>query len=166
MDAATLESPRQAAGQPTQRYAKCIEASKRIRWDIDRDVIRGRQFDFDKKFMPDGLSKITELTFLRPAEARFLSQIQGRTYANMFALVERFIGAKTLELSSDHWLGDQVALEALVRLTDEELKHQELFRRLERMAATRDAGGLQLQAAAERRRQRRARQVDLGRARR
>ena len=53
----------------------------------------------------------------------------------MFALVERYIGAKTLEISSDYWLGDQVALEALVRLTDEELKHQELFRRLEQMAA-------------------------------
>ena len=33
----------------------------------------------------------------------------------MFGLVERFIGAKMLELSRDHWLGDQVALEALVR---------------------------------------------------
>ena len=50
----------------------------------------------------------------------------------MFALVERFIGAKTSELSASHALGDQVAFEALVRLTDEELKHQELFRRLER----------------------------------
>jgi hypothetical protein len=66
---------------------------------------------------------------------RFMSQVQGRTYANMFALVERFIGAKTLEISKDHWFGDQVALEALVRLTDEELKHQELFRRLDVMAA-------------------------------
>ena len=53
----------------------------------------------------------------------------------MFGLVERFIGAKILEVSRDHWLGDQVALEALVRFTDEELKHQELFRRIERMAA-------------------------------
>jgi len=53
----------------------------------------------------------------------------------MFGLVERFIGAKMLELSRDHWLGDQVALEALVRFTDEELKHQELFRRIERMIA-------------------------------
>ncbi len=119
----------------TTRYAKCIEASKRIRWDIDRDLIRGRPFDFDKKFLPDGLSKIADLPFLRPAEARLLSQIQGRTYANIFGLVERFIGAKTLEISRDHWLGDQVALEALVRFTDEELKHQELFRRLEQMAA-------------------------------
>ena len=119
----------------TERYAKCIEASKRIRWDIDRDVIRGRRFDFTKKFMPDGLSKIGELKFLKPAEARFLSQIQGRTYANMFALVERYIGVKTLEISASHWFGDQVALEALVRLADEELKHQELFRRLDVMAA-------------------------------
>jgi hypothetical protein len=135
MQVATPE-PSLAPPPTTQRYAKCIETSKRIRWDIDRDVIRGRRFDFDRKFMPDGLSKIRELTFLATAEARFLSQVQGRTYANMFALVERFIGAKVLEVSKDHWLGDQVALEALVRLTDEELKHQALFRRLDEMAAS------------------------------
>jgi len=40
-----------------------------------------------------------------------------------------------LELSRDHWLGDQVALEALVRFGDEELKHQELFRRVEALTA-------------------------------
>jgi hypothetical protein len=114
---------------------QCIEASKRVRWDIERDVIRGRRFDFGKKFLPDGLSRIGELGFLAPTEARFLSQVQGRTYANMFALVERFIGPKMLEISRGHWLGDQVALEALVRLTDEELKHQEMFRRLETMMA-------------------------------
>ena len=117
------------------RYAKCIEVSKRIRWDIDRDVIRGRSFDFRKRFLPDGLSRISSLEFLRPYEQRLLSQIQGRTYANMLGLVERFIGAKMLEISRDHRFGDQVALEALVRFTDEELKHQAPFRRVERMIA-------------------------------
>jgi len=117
------------------RYAKCVEVSRRIRWDTDRDVIRGRPFDFTKKFLPDGLSKVERLPFLAAHERRLFSQVQGRTYANMFALVERFIGAKVLEISRDHWLGDQVALEALVRLTDEELKHQEMFRRLEAMMA-------------------------------
>jgi hypothetical protein len=117
------------------RYAKCVEVSKRIRWDTDRDVIRGRQFDFGKPFLPDGLSKVTRLPFLGAEDGRLFSQVQGRTYANMFALVERFIGAKVLEISRGHWLGDQVALEALVRLTDEELKHQEMFRRLEAMMA-------------------------------
>ena len=119
----------------SQRYAKCIEVSKRIRWDTDRDVIRGRSFDFARSFLPDRLSKVAQLPFLGSDEKRFFSQVQGRTYANMFALVERFIGAKVLDLSRGHWLGDQVALEALVRLTDEELKHQEMFRRLERMMA-------------------------------
>jgi hypothetical protein len=118
----------------TENYARCIAASRRVRWDIGRDVIRGRVFDFSKHFLPDGLSRISRLDFLAPAEQVFLSQIQGRTYANMFGLVERFIGIKMLELSRDHWYGDQVALEALVRFTDEELKHQELFRRIERLA--------------------------------
>jgi hypothetical protein len=117
------------------RYARCVEVSKRVRWEIDRDVFRGRDLDFGKKFLPDGLSGVAELPFLSEAERRLASQVQGRTYANMFGLVERFIGAKVLELSRDHWLGDQSALEALVRFGDEELKHQELFRRLEAMTA-------------------------------
>jgi len=119
----------------TARYAKCIEVSKRVRWDIDKDVIRGRNFDMSRKFLPEGLSKSIELTFLTEDEKRFFSQVQGRTYANMFGLVERFICAKVLEISHEHFLGDQVALEALVRFSDEELKHQELFRRLDEMAA-------------------------------
>jgi hypothetical protein len=121
-----------AARRPNA-YAKCIDASKRIRWDIDRDVLRGRTLDFTKKFMPDSMSRVRELQFLGEDQQRLISQIQGRTYANVFGLVERFIGAKILEVSRDHWLGDQTALEALVRFTDEELKHQELFRRMERM---------------------------------
>ncbi|MEO8753032.1 MAG: hypothetical protein ABI624_10165, partial [Casimicrobiaceae bacterium] len=115
------------------RYAKCVEVSKRISWEIDRDVLRHREFDFTKKFLPDGLSFVDRVPFLHAGERRLLSQIQGRSYANIFGLVERFIGAKILEVSRDHWLGDQTALEALVRFTDEELKHQALFRRIETM---------------------------------
>lgn len=119
----------------TLRYAKCVEASKRVRWDIERDVFRGRSFDYDRKFLPDGLSLVDEIRFLNQDEQRLASQIQGRSYAFIFGLVERFIGAKILDVSRDHWLGDQIALEALVRFTDEELKHQELFRRIERAIA-------------------------------
>jgi len=124
-----------------KRYAKCIEVSKRIRWDIDRDVIRERGFDLAQKFLPDGLSFADRLPFLNVADKRLLSQVQGRTYANMFGLVERFIGAKMMEVTRDHALGDQVAMEALVRFTDEELKHQELFRRIEALMAAAMAPG-------------------------
>jgi hypothetical protein len=115
------------------RYARCIQSSKRVHWEIDEDVIRGRRFDTAHKFLPDGLSLADRFTTLSPDERRFVSQIQGRTYANIFGLVERFINAKILELSCTHALGDQVAVEALVRFSDEELKHQALFRRIDAM---------------------------------
>jgi hypothetical protein len=117
------------------RYAKCIDNSRRVRWEIDRDVIRGRRFDHSKTFMPAGLSLVREMDFLNDDEQRLLSQVQGRTYAYLFGLVERFIGAKTMDLGRAEAFGDQVAVEALVRMADEELKHQELFRRLELMMA-------------------------------
>jgi hypothetical protein len=118
------------------RYARAVAASKRVRWSIDEDVIRNRKFDSGHKFLPDGLSKVEEFAFFLPEEERrYLSQIQGRTYANIFGLVERYINAKILELSHDYFFGNQTALEALIRFTDEELKHQELFRRIEKMAA-------------------------------
>ncbi len=140
----------------TSRYAKCVEVSKRVRWDIDKDVdprppLRLRQE------VPAGrpVEGRTNWPFLSAGREALLLQIQGRTYANIFGLVERFIGAKILEVSREHWLGDQVALEALVRFTDEELKHQELFRRIEKMAGDGHAGRLPVPAAAQRRRRRR-----------
>jgi hypothetical protein len=95
------------------RYAKCIEVSKRVRWDIDEDVLQGRHFDFLQKLLPDGISKVDRLNFLNADEKRLLSQVQGCTYANMFGFVEWFITAKVLETTRDHWLGSQIALEAL-----------------------------------------------------
>jgi len=124
------------------RYASSVAASKRVRWNIE-DVIQNRTFDTRQKFLPDGLSKVKELTFLSEGEQRYLSQIQGRTYANIFGLVERYINAKVIEISHDYWLGDQTALEALIRFSDEELKHQELFRRIEKLASEKMPSGYQ-----------------------
>jgi hypothetical protein len=122
------------AAKPLEKsYSQCIETSKRVRWDIDRDVLRGRSFEPNRKFLPDGITFVDNFDFLEPQEKVFLSQIQGRTYANMFGFVERFITAKILEQTKDFWLGDQIALEALVRFCDEEIKHQLLFQRIEAM---------------------------------
>ena len=106
-----------------------------MRWDIEVDVLRGRRLDLSKPFLPGGLSLAAELPFLQGDDRRLFSQVQGRSYAYIFGLVERFIGAKVLEISRVHALGDQIALEALVRMADEEIKHQELFRRLEALMA-------------------------------
>jgi hypothetical protein len=115
------------------RYAQMVRSSKKTEWQIDRDLLQDRSFDFSRKFLPDGLSQIGRLTFLAETEARLLSQIQGRTYAYIFGLVERFISAKMLDQGRAHVFDDQLALEALVRFSNDEIKHQELFRRMETM---------------------------------
>jgi hypothetical protein len=119
----------------TEPYARIIKSSKQIRWDLEADVLRGRTLDTAHDFMPRGLSLVDDLPFLTTAERRFMSQVQGRTYANLFGVIERYINAKVLELTRDYLFTDQVALEALVRFSDEELKHQEMFRRVEELAA-------------------------------
>jgi len=54
-------------------YAKCIEISKRVRWDIDKDVIWDRQFDLSQKFLPNGLTKVNQFDFLNEEERTPLS---------------------------------------------------------------------------------------------
>jgi hypothetical protein len=121
----------QATSSGADSYARVIANSRRVRWDIEDDVVRGRRFDMARPFLPGSLSLVDDLPFLHGDDRRLFSQIQGRSYAYVFGLVERFIAAKMMDISRAHWLGDQVALEALVRMTDEEIKHQALFRRLE-----------------------------------
>jgi hypothetical protein len=119
----------------SDRYRKCRDNALKVNWDIDTDVIRFRQLDTAYRFLPDSLSLVKSLPFLGEAQQRLLSQVQGRTYAYLFGLIERYITTKILALSLDHALGDQAALEALVHFTEEEMKHQELFRRAENLAA-------------------------------
>jgi hypothetical protein len=129
------------AADQAARYSRVVASSKKAEWQIDRDLLQDRDFDFSRKFLPDRLSQVDRLPFLSEGEARLLSQIQGRTYAYIFALVERFISAKMLELGRSHALDDQVALEALVRFSGDEIKHQELFRRMEAMIGARLPAG-------------------------
>mgnify|MGYP001104326592 CR=1 FL=1 len=121
--------------ETTSRYARLVHLSKKGEWQIDRDLLAGRNFDFSRKFLPDALSRVDRLPFLSVGEARLLSQVQGRTYAYVFGLVERFISTKMLEHGRAHAFDDQFAVEALARFATEELKHQELFRRIEAMLA-------------------------------
>lgn len=130
----------------SSRYERCLANSRKVNWDIEKDVIRNRTFDASVKFLPDSLSLVNQLEFLNTEEQRFLSQIQGRSYAYIFGLVERFINAKVLELGSQHALGDQVALEAMVQFSKEELKHQALFRRIEDLIEAVLPGGYQMAA--------------------
>ncbi len=166
MQAAIAKAPTPSTMNPqTARYAQCIEASKRVRWEIDRDVIRGRQFDYARKFLPDKLSLIGEFGLTDAAERRLLSQVQGRTYANMFGFVERFIAAKILEVTREQALADQVVVEVAGALRRRGAEAPGALPPPRGDDGRGHARGLHLPAQAQRRGERRARQVHLGRAR-
>jgi hypothetical protein len=136
----TLETP------STRSYQRAINASKKARWTI-AEVLGERSLVGDYKFLPDGLSLVAALDFLTESERRFMSRVQGRTYTNIFGLVERYINIKVLELAQSHGYDDQIAVEALVRFSEEELKHQELFRQVEQLCADVMPSGYQFTAA-------------------
>jgi hypothetical protein len=119
----------------SEQYRKALHNAQKVNWNIDTDVIRFRQLDTAYKFLPDSLSLVQQLPFLSDGQRRFFSQVQGRTYSYLFGLVERYIVAAVLDLSHEHSLGDQDALAAMLQFGQEEMKHQELFRRAENLAA-------------------------------
>lgn len=131
---APSEVPTSRVDDDNLRYARCIKMSKRANWTVE-GVIQGRTFVPDDRFLPDSFAGLSAFPSLSADEKRFVGQIQGRTYANMFGLLERYVNAKVLELSQDHCFGDQTKLEALIRFSGEEIKHQELFRSVEDLIA-------------------------------
>ena len=64
--AATL--PRSDSGNAA-RFAQIVRSSKKAEWHIDRDLLQDRSFDFSRKFLPDGLSRIDCLTAASPLHA-------------------------------------------------------------------------------------------------
>lgn len=112
------------------RRRRCLDALQRIRWDIDRDLLRGRRPDFARRFVPDAISRVDELGFLGAPSARALSQWQGCTYARRAVLAKRLVAATALRLARREAAGAVCALQAHVRVADDALKHAELFARL------------------------------------
>ena len=120
----------------TERYAKVIEVSKRVRWDIERDLIRGRRFDYTKTFLPSRPVARRRARLPEPGrQAAARARCRAAPMPTSSASSSASSAPRCWRSAAAHALGDQVALEALVRMTDEELKHQELFRRLEAMMA-------------------------------
>jgi hypothetical protein len=79
--------------------------------------------------LPDRLSGVDGIESLNDDEKRILNQIMGNAYLHLFAFVEEFIVPTITEEVLRSPYGNEVRQRSLVRFTEEELKHQELFRR-------------------------------------
>ena len=92
-------------------------------------------------------SLIDELDFLRAESGASSARSRGAPTPTCSAWSSASSAPRCSRSAATIALGDQTTLEALVRFTDEELKHQELFRRIERDGRRRHARGLPLPAA-------------------
>jgi hypothetical protein len=109
-------------------YEDVLANSQKVAWKED-DVLGGRSFDLSKRFLPNSLTGVDGIDCLDDKEKLKLNQIMGNAYCHIFAFVEEFIVPTVAEESMTNPYGDEVRQRSLLRFSEEELKHQELFRR-------------------------------------
>lgn len=116
---------------PTQQYSyrDTIVTSRRVNWSIE-DIIGGdKKLDFSKRFMPESLARVEELSFLNADEKRVLNQIRGHAYLAIFGLVEEFILPFVLDHVRPSLDQDDYRVRAFLQFASEEAKHIQLFKR-------------------------------------
>lgn len=113
----------------TYDYRETLLASERVNWNID-DIIGGdKKLDFSKRFMPEALARVEELSFLNDEEKRILNQIRGNAYLSIFVIVEEFIVPFVLDHVRPALDEDDYRVRAYLHFAEEEVKHIQLFKR-------------------------------------
>lgn len=111
-------------------YAECVRISERIAWTVDEVLPADRTLDFGLPFLPESLVHLA----IAPLPLKYrltLNHIRAHSYVNLFVFVEEYIVATAMRHAHAEQFGSPTALRALLRFADEELKHQELFRRFQ-----------------------------------
>ena len=112
----------------TYSYEECLHNSLKVAWK-EEDVLKNRDFDYSKRFLPNRLAGVDEITCLDRDAKLKLNQIIGNAYCHIFAYVEEFIVPQTLEEAQRDIYGEEARLRALIRFAEDETKHQQMFRR-------------------------------------
>jgi hypothetical protein len=109
-------------------YRETLAASQKVNWQVE-DIIGGnKKLDFSKRFMPESLARVEQLSFLDDDEKRILNQIRGNTYLTIFGIVEEFIVPFVLDHVRSSLSEDDYRSMAFLQFAGEEVKHIQLFR--------------------------------------
>jgi hypothetical protein len=112
----------------TYDYRDTIVASQKVNWNIE-DIIGGdKKLNFSKRFMPESLVRVEQLSFLNDDEKRILNQIQANAYLAIFGIVEEFIVPFVLDHVRPSLDEDDYRVRAFLQFAGEEVKHIQLFK--------------------------------------
>jgi hypothetical protein len=113
----------------TQSYEQALYRASKVNWKVE-DIIGGdKRLDFTKRFLPEALARVNDITCLNPEEKLILNQIRGNSYLHLFGLVEEFIVPSVINHVNSTGLNNITATQALLHFAEEESKHIRLFRR-------------------------------------
>ena len=115
-------------------HASIVAASERVAWTVD-EVLEGRSFDASRPLVPASWVGTNELGFLDRDEQRVLNHCRAFSYAHLLGNFEEFAPPHLGGIVQRDWHEDRARLRALLRFGDEEMKHQQLFRRTEEVLA-------------------------------
>jgi hypothetical protein len=116
-------------------YPSIVEASQRVAWTVD-DIFANRRFDVTRRTVPDSWVGTEHLAFLDDSEQRTLNHIRAFSYAHLLGNFEEFIPVQMSEVAGQDWHDDRPRMRALFRFGEEEMKHQQLFKRTEDVLET------------------------------
>jgi hypothetical protein len=111
-------------------YASIVAASEQVAWTVD-EIFRDRRFDASKPIVPASWVRTQALTFLNDREQRTLNHCRAFSYVHLLGNYEEFIPLHLTGQMQQDWHDDRAHLRALLRFGEEEMKHQQLFRRAE-----------------------------------
>lgn len=107
--------------------ADCLDNSLKSAWTVE-DCFKGRDFDFNKRFLPDRIAGVDGITCLNSEEKLKLNQIRGNSYCHIFAFVEEYIIPMVMDHARRDVFGDETRLRYLLRFAEDETKHQDMLR--------------------------------------
>jgi hypothetical protein len=111
-------------------YASIVAASEQVAWTVDA-IFRNRRFDASKPLVPASWVRTQALEFLTDQEQLTLNHCRAFSYAHLNGNYEEFIPLHLTGIVQQDWHDDRAHLRALWRFGEEEMKHQQLFRRTE-----------------------------------
>ena len=111
-------------------YPSIVSVSQRVAWTVD-EIFANRSFDATRHIVPASWLGTGHLAFLDDRERRTLNHIRAFSYAHLLGNYEEFIPLQMAEVAARDWHDDRARLRGLFRFGEEEMKHQQLFRRTE-----------------------------------
>jgi signal transduction histidine kinase len=124
------ESPVELEQRPSgleRGYPALVESSERMAWKVSEVFSKDARVDFSLPHFPEAADLVVELAFLTESERLKLNQLRSLAHVNVLGLFAEVSVAERLRHAGSDCSADLSRVRALLRSSEEGLKHQRLF---------------------------------------